>query len=130
MQLPQGIPGSFTLGGGMRVDQKDGQYYLVEYTDYVNPKFNTTKLIRELTQAEAEEMIPQLEAAKRWVWSSQECPPKYNGLIRPVTKARRGIASVGALRFRPAVPTVTRNHSSSGSQAVHHIRRHSFRARR
>ena len=72
MQLPSGIPGNFTLGGGMRVDKKSDRYYLVEYTSYVNPALNTSKLMRELTQAEAEEMIPQLEAAKRWVWSRDD----------------------------------------------------------
>ncbi len=72
MELPSGIPGDFTLGGGMRVDQKDNGYYLVEYTDYVNPKFNTSKVMRELTQREAVEMITHLEFAKRWVWSKDD----------------------------------------------------------
>ena len=74
MQLPAGIPGNFTLGGGMRVDIKEGRYYLVEYTDYVNPTLNTSKIRRELTQPEAKEMITHLEFAKRWVWS------KNNGI--------------------------------------------------
>jgi len=68
MQLPSGIPGNFTLGGGMRVDKKGDRYYLVEYTFCVNPALNTSNVMRELTQLEAEETMSRLEAAKRWVW--------------------------------------------------------------